>query len=236
MRITYGSDTAAASTTRYEVAWSLPQSKLHRATAAAKISWWLDSHYSNEQAACGRLKELQNVVSKEQGSIVVYQVNYDDKNTIVSERVVARLGSENPPFRVAVLLPNKDLKAAFAQLTGTPFVQQVRRKPLLRRRLAASFIVAGGFAGLTYLVVVFAGPAWLRTSERPREKNEIIGGRNQSANIIVPRPNSELCDRFLFDNSNGAIRSAEAAPCNKSEGANITKQVNSFSSSWRGWR
>ena len=96
-------------------------------------------------------------------------------------------------------------------------------------------VVSAGFALFVGLVAMRASP-----NERPvPDRNVVVqkneGGliRKQAGQIIVPRRNSELCDRYIFDNNNGAIKSGSTVPCNKTEDVNIVDQVNSFSSSWR---
>ena len=55
--------------------------------------------------------------------------------------------------------------------------------------------------------------------------------------ILISRTNSELCDRYLFDNVSGEMKRVETMPCSgagKRKDVNIADQVNSFHSSWRG--
>ena len=62
---------------------------------------------------------------------------------------------------------------------------------------------------------------------------------NKSGHIIIPRMNSQLCDRYLFDNVSGQMKQAETSLCSaasKKPEVNIADQVNSFHSSWRGSR
>ena len=58
-----------------------------------------------------------------------------------------------------------------------------------------------------------------------------------SGHIIIPRINSQLCDRYVFDNASGQVNKAETSLCraaSKKPEVNITDQINSFHSSWRG--
>ena len=62
---------------------------------------------------------------------------------------------------------------------------------------------------------------------------------HKSGHIIIPRANSQLCDRYLFDNVSGQMKQAETSPCSaasKKPELNVADQVNSFHSSWRGSR
>lgn len=67
------------------------------------------------------------------------------------------------------------------------------------------------------------------------KKPEVVA-QKQTGHIIIPRSHSELCDRFSFDNKNGAMKTLNASPCHQREEVKIVDQVNSFSSSWRGAR
>jgi hypothetical protein len=59
----------------------------------------------------------------------------------------------------------------------------------------------------------------------------------KSGYIIIPRANTNLCDRWVFDNASGQMKKAETVPCGgvgKKPEINLSDQVNSFHSSWRG--
>ena len=61
--------------------------------------------------------------------------------------------------------------------------------------------------------------------------------QNKSGQIIIPRANTDLCDRYMFDNASGQMKQAATMPCSsvgKKPEINISDQVNSFHSSWRG--
>ena len=61
--------------------------------------------------------------------------------------------------------------------------------------------------------------------------------QNKSGHIIIPRMNSQLCDRYVFDNASGHVNKAETSLCSaasKKPEVNISDQINSFHSSWRG--
>jgi hypothetical protein len=231
MRNASASDPAAAFTTRYEVAWSMPQTKLGQ---VASNSWWLDSTHHSEQSACARVTEIEKVVSGKQGSATAFKVHYNGQN-IVSERVIARVGNATPPSRSAVLAPNDELKAVFAELANASSLRRSRNKSSSPRRTAIVLIVSAGFALFVGLVAMRASPTERPVPDRNviAQKNEGALLRKQAGQIIVPRRNSELCDRYIFDNNNGAIKSGSTVPCNKTEDVNIVDQVNSFSSSWR---
>jgi hypothetical protein len=61
--------------------------------------------------------------------------------------------------------------------------------------------------------------------------------QNKSGQIIIPRANTDLCDRYMFDNASGQMKQAATMPCSsvgKKPEINLSDQVNSFHSSWRG--
>ena len=237
MHVTFGS--AAASVTRYEMAWSVP----HSEPGAGKESniWWLESHYANGPSACNRLREIQEAVCAQRGSAAVYEVNYDNNGRIISERVVAHCGSERPPLRSNVRVANKQLRAAFARLAGASSARPRKHKSATLRRVAVSLMVMAGFAGAAYAAVGFAGTPLWQTSAGSAAAPKVdanAGRKKNEGQILVPRANSEICDRYMFDNSNGAMRPVEALPCDQRDPRKATattaEQTTSFTSGWRG--
>lgn len=238
MRITFagnGSD-SSASILRYEVAWCFPQPEFRRTKESPRVTWWLDLSTPNEQAANARLQEIQAAVSKNKGSIAIYEVQYDNANRIMSERIIARAGGERPPFRFDVQLPASQLKTAFAELVNPPSIKQTRRKSDGPHRLLTSLMIAGGFAAVFGVAVFFAGNSLREASERDTLDKTIAAERlrNEPGRILVPRRDS-LCDRLLFDNNGGGMRVDGAVPCGGQKASKVN-DANSFSASWRGAR
>ncbi len=239
MRITYGANAAPPSITRFEVAWSFPHAEFGPGKDCKKLSWWLDSVHPNEHSGRSRLKEIENAVCKNRGNVAVYRLDYDERNRIVSEQVVANRGGERPPFRSDVGHPSPQLKAAFAQLVRPQSIRKLAARSRSRRRIVASIFIAGGFAAVLGLAVLTAGNAWWQSPERgmpDRVKVEADRIRNRAAEILLPRPNSSMCDRLLFDNGSGRMRAVEALPCGRGAAPKAGERVNAFKDSWRGIR
>ena len=97
--------------------------------------------------------------------------------------------------------------------------------------VAAFVLVAGSVAA--YVVTRPKAPASTASVAKAPE----APSQKQTGHIIIPRLNSQLCDRYLFDNVSGQMKQAETSPCSsasKKAEPNIADQVNSFHSSWRG--
>ncbi len=133
-----------------------------------------------------------------------------------------------------------------ARPAAVALAAQVRRprKPVRRRRLRMFLIIAAIIAigGATPIIARTWPNAWphafalnnmfsFSVAKAPEAEPPKRAGQ-----IIIPRSHSELCDRFSFDNKNGAMRTLEASPCHQRDEVKIVDQVNSFSSSWRGAR
>lgn len=233
MRITFGSSSAVASV-RYEVAWCFPHQDFRRDKNSSKPAWWLDSQHDSAQAASARLKEIQLTILAHRGGAAVYEVGYDAANKAVSERVVTQCGNERPPFRADVAAAAPQLKAAFAELLG-PSTRGVRRKAR-PRRFAAPLALGAGFALALGAAIVFAGTQWWTApAVHPVSPSDAERARHAQGQILMPRGNSQICDRYLFDNRGGGMRATEAAPCDGSGAAQLTEQVKSFSAGWRRW-
>ncbi len=64
-----------------------------------------------------------------------------------------------------------------------------------------------------------------------------LAAQNKAGQVIIPRINTDLCDRYTFDNVSGQMKRGETSPCSaakKKPDVDIADQVNSFHSSWRG--
>src|SRR5258708_23067456 len=157
MQITLGA--GAASTIRYEVAWSMPQPEFDRAKGASQTSWWLDSAFANEQSARARLKQVEGAVCANRGSVAVYEVAYDGKNRVVFDRVAAQCGDERPPSRSKVQTPAAPLKTPFAKLVATPPGRRPSKSKNTFQK-AASLLVATGFVAAMSAALFFGGMSW----------------------------------------------------------------------------
>ena len=113
-----------------------------------------------------------------------------------------------------------------------PKARPVKRNHRTALLIVTAFVLAGGSAA-AYVVTrpTAPEPVVARAPEAPPQK--------PTGHIIIPRVNSQLCDRYLFDNVSGQMKQAETSPCSaasKKPELNIADQVNSFHSSWRGSR
>jgi hypothetical protein len=125
-----------------------------------------------------------------------------------------------------------------ARPAAVALAKQVRR-PVRRRRRVRMFLIIAAFiaiGGATPIVARTWPNAWPNLLSFEVAKKPEAAPPKRAGQIIIPRSHSELCDRFSFDNKNGAMRTLEASPCHKREDVKIVDQVNSFSSSWRGAR
>ena len=113
-----------------------------------------------------------------------------------------------------------------------PKPRPVKRNHRTALLIVTAFVLAGGSAA-AYVVTrpKAPEPVVARAPEAPPQK--------PTGHIIIPRMNSQLCDRYLFDNVSGQMKQAETSLCSaasKKPEVNIADQVNSFHSSWRGSR
>lgn len=96
--------------------------------------------------------------------------------------------------------------------------------------------VAGGLALAASAAVL--NRHWPKFAEAPAPavaKKPDAALKKQAGQIIIPRANSDLCDRYSFDNASGQMRPVETSPCGKrAQDVNIADQIQSFHSSWRG--
>jgi hypothetical protein len=103
-----------------------------------------------------------------------------------------------------------------------------------------SLIFVTGFGAAMYAAVVLAvspgrplptnGSA---AAASPKIDPDVVAKRQ--GQVLVPRTNSQICDRFLFDNNSGIMKMLESQPCDqRNSPANLAEQANSFSSGWRG--
>lgn len=211
MRITYGTSDSQLTATgvRYDVTWCITQPQFR--VQSKKTCWWFDSAYSSEVAASVRLKELQGPLTENHGSVAIYEVQHDDSNRIVSERIVARAGGDRPPFRSEVQIPGAKLKAAFDELVR-PRPRKVVRKS--QSRVGVTLAMAAGFSCAIGLAVFFAGTNIREGAERAlaRQVAEAERIRTEPGKILVPRGDS-MCDRLLFDNQAGGVKIEGVVRC-----------------------
>ena len=111
-----------------------------------------------------------------------------------------------------------------------PKTRPVKRNHRTALLIVTAFVLVGGSAA-AYVVTrpKAPEPVVAKAPEAPPQK--------PTGHIIIPRVNSQLCDRYLFDNVSGQMKQAETSPCSaasKKPEVNIADQVNSFHSSWRG--
>lgn len=93
-----------------------------------------------------------------------------------------------------------------------------------------------------FLAIAASGAIFARWPKVPAPapavaKKEQAAPQKPSGQILISRTNSELCDRYLFDNVSGQMKRVETVPCSgagKRKDVDIADQVNSFHSSWRG--
>ena len=124
---------------------------------------------------------------------------------------------------------------------GAPANRAKKAAPAKRSGLAYLVLAAGLALAASAFVInhtwpklwAFAGPAPVVVTKPDP------AAHNKSGHIIIPRMNSQLCDRYVFDNVSGHVNKAETSLCSaasKKPEVNITDQINSFHSSWRGSR
>jgi hypothetical protein len=218
--------TAAGSAPRYEMAWSLPH---------FEAAWWYESQYANEQVACNRLREIQGIMSAQRGSAAVYEVQYGDGGKVLSERVVAQCGNDRPPPRGNIRPSSPQLRAAFAQLTGDWSARQPKRKAGRAYRTAASLMAMACLSAMMFGAAFFAAKYSWQVPARGETTATTGADRKVHGQVLVPRVGSQICDRFLFDNNSGLMKTLESQPCDqKNSPANLAEQANSFAAGWRG--
>jgi hypothetical protein len=125
-----------------------------------------------------------------------------------------------------------------ARPAAVALAKQVRR-PVRRRRRVRMFLIIAAFiaiGGATPIVARTWPNAWPNVFSVSVAKKPEAAQQKRAGQIIIPRSHSALCDRFLFDNKNGAMKAMEASPCEQRGEVKIVDQVNNFSSSWRGAR
>lgn len=131
-----------------------------------------------------------------------------------------------------VSIPARPVPIAQNRARNRPKTRPVKRNYRTALLIVTAFVLAGGSAA-AYIVTrpKAPEPVVARAPEAPPQK--------PTGHIIIPRVNSQLCDRYLFDNVSGQMKQAETSPCSaasKKPEVNIADQVNSFHSSWRGSR
>jgi hypothetical protein len=118
---------------------------------------------------------------------------------------------------------------------AAPPAQGQAPKPVQRHRgfvflMIAACLVIAAFA--TILAV-----SWPNVQVPGFTKRTDAASKKPSGHVIISRTNSELCDHYVLDNTNGAMKAVETLPCSgKRPDPNIADRVNSFSQSWRGGR
>jgi hypothetical protein len=232
MRISFGK--AAPAGSRYEIAWSLPPPP--SAGKVLKTNWWLESVHAADAAAVTRFEEVRQGVCAQGGSAALYQVTYDENKRIVSERVVARRGAELPPLRVQVQAPDAQLKIAVADLLGSGVKPWAKNKGKRGGRAAvyvvAAFVLVTGMAAFfgasSWQMPNFArGPAPTVPKHDPRAEGQ----------ILVQRPYSSTCERYVFDNRGGGTNFADVVPCEDGKpSSHRPGAVTSFTTGLRGGR
>jgi len=229
MRINFGTNDGelAPTAVRYDVAWCVIQPEFR--AQSKKICWWLDSSFPIEAAAAARLKELQGPLTQNNGNLAIYEVQHDNTNRIVSERIVARTGGERPPFRCDVQPPGLQLKAAFDELVR-PHVRKAPRKA--QSRVGLTLAIAAGFSCAIGLAVFFAGTNIRDAADRTHASQvaEAERQRTEPGRILVPRGNS-MCDKLLFDNQAGGVKVEGAVRCVPEPSK---PQAATFTSTWPG--
>jgi hypothetical protein len=113
-----------------------------------------------------------------------------------------------------------------------------RAKPKpARRSYRAALVIVAAFIAIAVSGTIFARWPKAAAPAPAVAKKEPAAPQKLSGHVIISRTNSELCDRYLFDNVTGTIKPVETLPCSsagKRPDVNIADQVNSFSSHWRG--
>ena len=122
---------------------------------------------------------------------------------------------------------------------GAPVKRAKRPAPAKRGGLPYLVFAAGlALAASAYVINHTWPKLWAFAGPAPVAANKPDPAMaHKSGHIIIPRMNSQLCDRYVFDNASGHVNKAETSLCSaasKKPEVNITDQINSFHSSWRG--
>jgi hypothetical protein len=98
------------------------------------------------------------------------------------------------------------------------------------------FVIIGAVLALAASTVILA-VSWPKAPAPAVAKKIDAVAPQQAGHVVIPRANSDLCDRYLFDNVSNTMKAVETSPCqskSKRKEVDISDQVNSFSSFWRG--